>query len=170
MPPVRFSVVRTRRRGRKLSDRDLHQQIPIIGAVECFMFEDPHLRRTVRIAKLTTRHDATRPELIPSLYDAQVTTLGPIGATNPMRKIAFVAIVALFASHAVFAANPACEAQANEKKLSGAARTSFVTKCEKDVMGAAQKTCDAQAAERKLSGAAKTSFTKKCVTDATTAK
>jgi hypothetical protein len=81
MPPVRFSVVRTRRRGRKLSDRDLHQQIPIIGAVECFMFEDPHRRRTVRIAKLTTLHDATRPELIPSLYDAQVTTLGPIGAT-----------------------------------------------------------------------------------------
>jgi hypothetical protein len=85
-----------------------------------------------------------------------------------MRMTLFVAC--LFASHAALAANPACEAQANDKKLSGAARTSFVTKCEKDAQAAAQKTCDAQAAERKLSGAAKTSFTKKCVNDATAAK
>ena len=81
MSYVRFSVVRTRVRGRKLSDRDLAQQAPVVGELECFMFEDPHLRRTVRVAKLTTLHDATRPELIPSLYDAQVTTLGATGAT-----------------------------------------------------------------------------------------
>jgi hypothetical protein len=81
MPHVRFSVVRTRTRGRKLSDRDLAQQAPVIGELECFMFEDPHLRRTVRVAKLTTLHDATRPELIPSLYDAQVTTLAAAGST-----------------------------------------------------------------------------------------
>ena len=67
------------------------------------------------------------------------------------------------------AANPACEAQANDKKLSGAARTSFVTKCEKDGAAAATKACEAQATEKKLSGAARTSFTKKCVTDATAA-
>jgi hypothetical protein len=66
-----------------------------------------------------------------------------------------------------FAANPACEAQATEKKLSGAAKNSFVKKCERDAMDAATKSCDAQATEKKLSGAAKTSFTKKCVTDAT---
>lgn len=64
------------------------------------------------------------------------------------------------------AANPTCEAQANDKKLSGAARTSFVTKCEKDTKSAATQGCEAQATEKKLSGAARTSFTKKCVTDA----
>ena len=87
-----------------------------------------------------------------------------------MLRIAIVTAIALFASNVALAANPACEAQANEKKLAGAAKNSFVTKCEKDATAAATKTCDAQAAEKKLSGAAKTSFTKKCVTDATAAK
>ncbi len=48
-----------------------------------------------------------------------------------------------------------------DKKLAGAAKTSFLTKCEKDATAA----CDKQAADKKLAGAAKTSFTKKCVTD-----
>ena len=61
-----------------------------------------------------------------------------------------------------FANAQSCTLQAGEKKLAGAAKTSFLTKCEKDA-GAA---CDKQAVDRKLSGAAKTSFTKKCVTDA----
>ena len=60
-------------------------------------------------------------------------------------------------------AEDACMTQATDKKLAGAAKTSFMTKCKKD----AQATCDAQAADKKLSGAAKTSFTKKCVSDAT---
>lgn len=55
-----------------------------------------------------------------------------------------------------------CNLQASDKKLAGAAKTSFLTKCEKDA-GAA---CDKQAADRKLAGAAKNSFTKKCVSDA----
>ena len=55
-----------------------------------------------------------------------------------------------------------CNLQASDKKLAGAAKTSFLTKCEKD----AGATCDKQAADKKLFGAAKTSFTKKCVTDA----
>jgi len=59
-------------------------------------------------------------------------------------------------------ANTTCTAQAGEKKLAGAAKTSFMKKCESD---AAAK-CDATAAEKKLAGAAKTSFTKKCVADA----
>jgi hypothetical protein len=84
-------------------------------------------------------------------------------------KLIVLAGSLLFASNVAIAANPACEAQATEKKLSGAAKTSFVTKCEKDAKAAAQTTCDAQAAEKKLSGAAKTSFTKKCVSDATAA-
>jgi hypothetical protein len=56
-----------------------------------------------------------------------------------------------------------CKAQSDAKKLSGAAQTSFLKKCEAD----AKASCEKQAAEKKLSGAAKDSFTKKCVTDAT---
>ena len=52
---------------------------------------------------------------------------------------------------------------ATEKKLAGAALTSFMKKCEFD----AAAVCDTEAADKKLSGAAKTSFTKKCVKDAT---
>jgi len=86
-----------------------------------------------------------------------------------MKKLMIAAAITLFASNVALAANAACEAQATEKKLAGAAKTSFLKKCEKDATTAAQKTCDAQAAEKKLAGAAKTSFTKKCVTDATAA-
>jgi len=79
-----------------------------------------------------------------------------------------MAVLAAFSlSGPVFATDATCDAQAAEKKLSGAAKTSFVKKCTKDATDAATKTCDAQAAEKKLAGAAKTSFTKKCVTDAT---
>ena len=84
-----------------------------------------------------------------------------------MLRDVIAATIAAVVCNVAFAANPACEAQATEKKLAGAAKNSFVTKCEKDATAAATKTCDAQAAERKLSGAAKSSFTKKCVTDAT---
>lgn len=81
MGAIRFSVVRTRRAGRKLTDRELQQQDPVVGELECFMLDDPHLRRPVRVAKLTLTHDAQRPELLPSLYDAQVIALGAVGAT-----------------------------------------------------------------------------------------
>ena len=55
-----------------------------------------------------------------------------------------------------------CTATAMGKKLAGAAKTSFMTKCQND----AATTCDATAAGKKLAGAAKTSFTTKCVKDA----
>jgi hypothetical protein len=83
-----------------------------------------------------------------------------------MKKLIFAAALAALASTA-FAASPACESQANEKKLSGAAKTSFIKKCEKDASAAAKKTCETQATEKKLSGAAKKSFVNKCVQDAT---
>ncbi len=86
-----------------------------------------------------------------------------------MKKLLFAAAFAVFASNAAFA-SPACEAQATEKKLAGAAKSSFLKKCEKDAAAEVQKTCDMQAAEKKLAGAAKTSFTAKCVKDATAAK
>ena len=60
-------------------------------------------------------------------------------------------------------ADGTCKSTAADKKLAGAAMTSFMKKCSND----AAATCDATAAGKKLAGAAKTSFTKKCVSDAT---
>ena len=54
-----------------------------------------------------------------------------------------------------------CKVEAGNKKLAGAAMTSFMKKCETDAKAA----CDKSAAEKKLAGAAKDSFTKKCVND-----
>ena len=70
--------------------------------------------------------------------------------------------LSLYAATAL-AAGTSCKETATEKKLAGAALTSFMTKCQKD----AQASCDTAAQEKKLHGAAKTSFTKKCVKDAT---
>ncbi|HLH51184.1 MAG TPA: hypothetical protein VKV96_17735 [Roseiarcus sp.] len=82
-----------------------------------------------------------------------------------MTKTIFAALIsmALLAAPTLAFADASCAAQATDKKLAGAAKTSFMTKCKKD----AQAACDSQAAEKKLAGAAKTSFTKKCVSDAT---
>ena len=55
-----------------------------------------------------------------------------------------------------------CKVEAGNKKLAGAAMTSFMKKCETD----AKANCDKAAAEKKLVGAAKDSFTKKCIGDA----
>ncbi len=59
-----------------------------------------------------------------------------------------------------------CDAKAMEKKLAGAAKTSFVKKCEADAGASATAACDAKATEKKLAGAAKTSFVQKCESDA----
>jgi hypothetical protein len=77
-----------------------------------------------------------------------------------MKQAFFALLIASFATSA-FAADT-CKSQAADKKLAGAAMTSFMKKCQRD----AAKTCDGQAKDQKLAGAAKTSFTKKCVTDA----
>jgi hypothetical protein len=80
-----------------------------------------------------------------------------------MRKLVLCSFVlAAFLPVASFAEGPSCNAAATEKKLSGAAKTSFLKKCEKDAAAA----CDTAAAEKKIHGAAKNSFTKKCVKDA----
>lgn len=76
------------------------------------------------------------------------------------KKIIMVVVLGFAGS--VFAQDTTCTANATEKKLSGAAKTSFLKKCEKD---AAAK-CDIASKEKKLSGAAKNSFSKKCVKDA----
>jgi hypothetical protein len=69
--------------------------------------------------------------------------------------------LALTASLAHAAAT--CDAQATEKKLAGAAKNSFVKKCNKD---SAKSACAITAADKKLAGAAKNSFIKKCEKDA----
>jgi hypothetical protein len=86
-----------------------------------------------------------------------------------MKTLLFAVAMILFGNTA-FAANPSCEAQAAQKKLAGAAKSSFVTKCDKDATAAATTACTSQATKKKLAGAAKSSFVKKCVTDATAAK
>ncbi|HYZ24281.1 MAG TPA: hypothetical protein VE690_19180 [Rhodopila sp.] len=55
-----------------------------------------------------------------------------------------------------------CAAQSADKKLVGAAKTSFMKKCQADATNA----CNSTAADKKLVGAAKSSFVKKCVADA----
>ncbi len=66
-------------------------------------------------------------------------------------------------------AGEACEAKAidkNGKPLAGAAKTSFIKKCEKEAGGAA---CAAKAVDKNgkpLAGAAKNSFMKKCEKEA----
>ena len=77
-----------------------------------------------------------------------------------MRTIVAAGLVLGMASAAL--ADGSCKTNAMDKKLAGAALTSFMKKCQTD----AAKLCDDQSAAKKLAGAAKTSFTKKCVNDA----
>ena len=67
-----------------------------------------------------------------------------------------------------------CTKQAAEKKLAGAAKNSFIKKCEKDAGAAtASASCEPKAVDKNgkpLAGAAKTSFMKKCSKDAAPAK
>lgn len=73
-----------------------------------------------------------------------------------------VAAALVFTATGSWAQDATCQAKAMEKKLAGAAKTSFLTKCKKD----ATASCNMAAGEKKLAGAAKNSFTKKCVNDA----
>lgn len=74
----------------------------------------------------------------------------------------FATSALMLLSQAALAQDLSCTAAATEKKLAGAAKTSFLKKCEKD----ATARCDLGAQEKKLAGAAKNSFTKKCIKDA----
>lgn len=66
------------------------------------------------------------------------------------------------AAPAASAPSGTCHQQATEKKLAGAAKNSFMGKCEKD----ATERCEAAAAEKKLAGAARNANVNKCVKDA----
>jgi hypothetical protein len=76
-----------------------------------------------------------------------------------MKKIALALAVCLVSSGPAFAT---CKSEAADKKLAGAALTSFMTRCERD----ATTTCEADSKQKNLAGAAKTSHMKKCVADA----
>jgi hypothetical protein len=71
------------------------------------------------------------------------------------------ASLAILLVTAAIAQQPSCKAQVAQKKLTGAAEKSFLTKCERDANAA----CNKSAADKKLAGAAKDSFLKKCVSD-----
>lgn len=75
-----------------------------------------------------------------------------------MKLIAVAAVLSLLAGPALAAS---CKVEAGNKKLAGAALTSFMKKCETDAKAA----CDKSAADKKLAGAAKDSHIKKCVAD-----
>jgi hypothetical protein len=81
-----------------------------------------------------------------------------------MRIVIASLLLALTAGLA-HAADTTCAAQATEKKLAGAAKNSFIKKCEKDN----KPKCEGMAAEKKLAGAAKNSFMKMCEKDAAAA-
>ena len=89
---------------------------------------------------------------------------------KPISAIAVALLLAVGAGSPAFAQDKAaCEKQADEKKLHGAAKTSFVKKCSGGSAAAkspAAEKCETQAADKKLHGAAKNSFVKKCVADA----
>jgi hypothetical protein len=71
-----------------------------------------------------------------------------------MKPTIFAILLSLVAASA-YAQTPSCKAQADEKKLHGAAYNSNVKKC-----------CETAAKAQKLHGAAYNSNVKKCVQDA----
>jgi hypothetical protein len=83
-----------------------------------------------------------------------------------MRLLLALVASTFLASSFAYAQDAGCDAKAAEKKLAGAAKNSFLKKCNSDNASPAQAACDATAAEKKLAGAAKNSFVKKCVAEA----
>lgn len=49
-----------------------------------------------------------------------------------MKNIVIATLLGMFAANMAFATDNGCDAKAAEKKLNGAAKNSFVKKCEKD--------------------------------------
>jgi hypothetical protein len=97
-----------------------------------------------------------------ALLGANVATAQPAAAA-PVRAV-------------VAAPAPSCEAQADQKKLTGAAKTAFVKKCQAahGTQGAAtskpltaqqqkMKTCNAQASKENLKGDARRKFMSTCL-------
>lgn len=73
-----------------------------------------------------------------------------------------IVILGLVVSAGAMAEDTACNVAAAEKKLAGAAKQSFLKKCELD----ARAICESASKDQKLADASKTSFEKKCLKDA----
>jgi hypothetical protein len=82
--------------------------------------------------------------------------------TSQVLLISLISSVVLASTALAQTSAPTCNAVAQERKIFGAAKTSFLKKCERE----ATEKCEAAATERKLAGAAKNSNVKKCVKDA----
>ena len=80
-----------------------------------------------------------------------------------MRRFA-LALMFLSLSLGGALADQSCQAQADAKKLAGAALNSFMKKCESD---AQDRLWQAGRGQKALKALRRTSFTKKCVKDAT---
>ena len=82
------------------------------------------------------------------------------------KKITLSAAALLLCAGLAHAADD-CEKQAANKKLAGAAKSSYMKKCSADAVTAspAAAGCDKAAGEKKLAGAAKSSYMKKCSAD-----
>jgi hypothetical protein len=86
-----------------------------------------------------------------------------------MKKLSFAIATLCFAMGGAFAQAPAtCESKAidkNGKALAGAAKNSFMKKCEAEARDPKVAACEAKAVGKNgkpLAGAAKNSFMKKC--------
>ena len=90
-----------------------------------------------------------------------------------MQKLMIAAVATSFAANMAYAADASCEAKAvskDGKSLAGAAKASFIKKCEKESEGAsgANSACEAKAVSKEgkpLHGAAKTAAVKKCMAE-----
>jgi len=107
---------------------------------------------------------AISPSISPSCLAAPLFALTCLiaHAQSPEKPGAAQPAAAPPASSQPATAAPSCSATVTDKKLAGAAKNSFMKKCERD----ATATCESSATDRKLAGAAKNSFLKKCVKDA----
>lgn len=88
-----------------------------------------------------------------------------------MKKLVLAAVIAAFAAGSALASQD-CESKAvgkDGKPLAGAAKTSFLKKCEKESGGEAKAACEAKAVSKEgkpLAGAAKAASVKKCLSEA----
>ena len=80
-----------------------------------------------------------------NVYRSKLEFPDLIHLKQPMFKF-ILAILALTLAGGAMAADATCMAQVTEKKLAGAAKTSFTKKCEKD----AKAICETASAEKKL--------------------
>jgi hypothetical protein len=85
----------------------------------------------------------------------------PTSKGTNMTRLILAAGLALFALQAT--AEPTCQAMAAENKLAGAAKASFIKKCEKD----ARAKCETAADKQKLAGAARNGNVRRCLQETT---